>query len=371
MVTPILIDWMKLSAIAVSALMAVMFVATVIGQLPLGALLDRVGARWMLSLTTLSAALGTILFAVADGYWQLFLARVLLGLGFAVSGAAIHVIVAAAFPRRDFAYVQGLIVSIGGIGGLLGTWPLAAALVRVPWPVVFLGLAVLTFLLCVAIVWVVPARRTDVDPATVEGGYLSLLALPEMRKLLVMAVVVWAPIVVVTGLWGGAYLQRIHGLSAEAAGGFLFAFYAATIVGAYGFGAIDRRTGRRKGLILTAAFLSAACYGLLAALPSPGVWVVVAVLTVMILLQQFHVALVAHLRAIVPEQLLGRASALFTLVAVSAIPTMQMGFGAILDLAATAGMTPQDGFRLAFGAVGLLIALAACVYATVRQANEA
>lgn len=369
--TPILIENLSVSATAISLVMAIMFLATVSGQLPLGAMLDRVGARIMLSVTTMLVAIGTAVFALASDYGQFLVARVLIGLGFAVSGAAIHVIIASSFPRRDFAYVQGLIAGFGGVGGLLATYPLAVLLERLPWTTVFWSLSGLTALLVLLMLRYIP--RPKPAPLSSGGagpGYLELLRLAEMRKILAMALVVWSPIVIITGLWGSAYYQDMHGFSPEAAGAVIFALSAATMIGAFAFGWLDRNIPRRKGLILTAGTASALCYLGLGVLSAPPAGLTVALLVTMVFCQQFHVVVVAHLRAIVPPEVLGRASALFTLVAVIAIPSLQMGFGAILDLAELAGWSRETGFRLGFGAVGAIILCGTAVYSTARRAND-
>lgn len=369
--TPLLIERLSIGATAISLVMAVMFFASVAAQLPMGAALDRIGARKVMSLTTILVAAGTALFALADEYTLFLAARILMGVGFAALGAATNIIVSRAFPARDFAYTQGRIVAFGAIGGLMGTYPLAVLLERFAWPAVFLTIAVLTLLLAFVTLRFLPRAPEEEATATSEpGGYVSLLRNPEMLKILALGIVVWAPIVVVTGLWGSAYFQEIHGLEAETAGAFIFAFYAATILGAYGFGTIERRIDQRKSLILWAAFLASGCYLALALIPQPGLYVAAGLLILMIILQQFHVALSAHLRAIAPTEKLGRASALFNLIAVVSIPSMQLGFGAVLDLADLWDLPRQTGYRIGFGMVGLLIGMAALVYSTTRQANQ-
>ena len=62
--------------------------------------------------------------------------------------------------------------------------------------------------------------------------------------------------------------------------------------------------------------------------------------------QQFYIPLAAHMRKISPDHVLGRASTLLTLVAVAAIPTMQAAIGAVLDLAAAAGLSVTDQYRV-------------------------
>ena len=49
---------------------------------------------------------------------------------------------------------------------------------------------------------------------------------------------------------------------------------------------------------------------------------------------------------------------------------MQTGFGAILDLARTAGFGAADQFRFSFGAMGLAMAICAAVYASARLSDD-
>lgn len=102
----------------------------------------------------------------------------------------------------------------------------------------------------------------------------------------------------------------------------------------------------------------------LALAPGAGALVSIALLLAMVFSQQFYVPLGAHLRHAVPEHLLARASSLFSLVAVTAIPSLQLGFGAALDLGAALGWAEPQRFGLAFGGMGALVALCALVYAS-------
>ena len=56
-------------------------------------------------------------------------------------------------------------------------------------------------------------------------------------------------------------------------------------------------------------------------------------LAMIIFCQTFYIPLGAHMRKVVPLEVVGRASILLSLVGVAAIPVMQTSFGAILDLA--------------------------------------
>ncbi|MDU8927440.1 MFS transporter [Alisedimentitalea sp. MJ-SS2] len=369
--TPILMQRFALPAATIGGLVSAMFLATIVAQLPFGALLDRSGPRRLLALCMAIVSVGTVVFALAGGFGAAVVSRVLIGIGLASMGAATHVIIARNFAPRDFGYFSGLVVTLGGVGGLMGTYPLALALERVAWPVVFGTVAALTAVLAVLIFRAVPhVPKPEGDAEEEVGGYLSLLRQKEFLKVLALGVVTFAPITTITGLWGGPYLQQVAGMSPEGAGAVLLLLFVATIAGGVSFGMLDRRAKSRKRVILVSAGLSAASLLVLALLERPGVVVTVALLLAMVFFQHFYVPLGAHMRRLVPDHMLGRGSTLLTLFAVAMIPVMQVGFGMILDWAEVMGWDLQDRYRLAFAAIGGMIVLSTVVYSTVRTADD-
>lgn len=373
MFTPILMDRFTLSAATIGGLVSVMFFATILAQVPFGIALDKMGPRPVLSLCILVIAGGTTIFAFAGSFDAMLLSRVLIGVGLAAMGAATHVIIARNFTGSDFGYVSGLVVTFGGIGGLIGTYPLAFVLERFSWSVVFTTVAAVTFLLSAV---VFRSVRPGVPETSESGsgvgkqGFLTLLSQPEFLRILVLGAVTYAPITTITGLWGGPYLQDVTGLSPEQAGAVLLLLFSATIVAGYVFGLLDRKAKSRKHIVLGAVGLSGLMLILLAGLNGLNAQTSIALLLAMVFLQQFYVPLGAHMRRAVPDYMLGRASTLLSLVSVAAIPAMQLGFGSVLDIAAGAGFGIEAQYRLAFGLMGILILFCGSVYSFSKDADN-
>ena len=61
-------------------------------------------------------------------------------------------------------------------------------------------------------------KSAEQEETAEEGGYLALLGQGEVLKIMALGTVTFAPIVTITGLWGGPYLQQVAGLSPERAG---------------------------------------------------------------------------------------------------------------------------------------------------------
>ena len=371
--TPILMDRFTLSAATIGGLVSAMFFATILAQVPFGVALDKKGPRLILSLCILVIAVGTAIFAFANTFDVMLFSRVLIGIGLAAMGAATHVIIARNFIGSDFGYISGLVVTLGGIGGLIGTYPLAFVLERVSWSVVFATLAAATLLLSAVVFRSVragAAETVESDTDFTKQGFLTLLSQPEFLRILVLGAVTYAPITTITGLWGGPYLQDITGLSAEQAGAVLLLLFSATIAAGYVFGLLDRKAKSRKRVVLVAVGMSGLMLILLAGLNSLSTQTSIALLLAMVFLQQFYVPLGAHMRRVVPRQMLGRASTLLSLVSVAAIPAMQLGFGGVLDLAASKGFDIEAQYRLAFGLMGILILLCGSIYACSSNVDD-
>jgi MFS family permease len=368
--TPILMDRFTLSAASIAGLVSVMYFANILVQVPFGAALDRIGPRPVLTVCVLLIAFGTVLFAFGPGFEALFVSRTLIGIGMAAMSAATHVIIARNFAARDFGYISGLVVTLGGIGGLLGTYPLAFALERAPWPVVFSGAALAAFVLAGAVLRAVePGVRVKAQGAE-AGGFLTLLRNAEFLKILALGFVTYGPITTITGLWGGPYLQNVAGFSADVAGAVLLVLFCASIFGAAAFGQMDRHFASRKRVILGAVLASSVSLAVLAGVPGLPVSLVIGLLLIAVFAQQFFIALGAHMRRVVPDAMLGRASTLLALVSVAAIPLMQIGFGAVLDFGARAGFGAGAQYRMAIGCLGAMIFACGLVYATARNADE-
>lgn len=361
---PVLSKTLDVPSTALGLLVAVMFAATLVSQAPAGVALDRFGPRHVLLWALALVAFGTALFAIApelgSGAWPAILAaRTLIGAGLAATGASIQMALAQNLPSRDYGYASGLLVTLGGIGGLVGTWPLAIALERFSWLLVFgvgTGLAFIVMLI-VSILLPVPGPMTTQE-SKVSASFLTLLQNRKLRGILYLGAVTYAPIVTITGLWGGPYLQDVHGLSPEASGRALMGLFATTIAAGFIFGRVDRIGRGRDKMIVLATFGSVACLTALAILPALTLWATLLFLGGSVFLQQFYIPLGVQLRDAVPASVFGRANALKLLIATGAIPVMQTAFGLILDLARTPGASDESAYQMAFGSMASAIALA-------------
>ena len=87
----------------------------------------------------------------------------------------------------------------------------------------------------------------------------------------------------------------------------------------------------------------------------------------MIFTQQFYVPLIAQLRDIVPEAAIGRATSLYTIVAVAAIPTFQTLFGIVIEH--SGDLPDETKYQLAFAMMAGMILLPTLIFALSKHAK--
>ena len=237
-------------------------------QIPVGAAMDRFGVRPV----SLSLLAGTVIGAVASGLAtgpQGFAVGQLL-LGIATSGMLMCPMTLAAkqLSAARFGLWSGAILSIGNIGMLLSSSPLAFVVDHYGWRAGFWLSAVGGVAVAAAVLALVPnqpAEHKDESSPLAQMIEVVRLGLSRpLRGVIALALVSLATSLVLRGLWGGPWLMEIKGLSRVEAGNQLGAFTIAMIVGPVCMGMIDRRLGRRRDLVAGTHLLTALLLALMA-----------------------------------------------------------------------------------------------------------
>jgi predicted MFS family arabinose efflux permease len=237
-------------------------------QVPVGAAMDRFGVRPVSLSLLIGTIFGAIASAVAVGPKSFVLGQMLIGA--ATSGMLMCPMTLAAkqlAPSR-FGLWSGLILSIGNIGMLLSSSPLAFVVDRWGWRAGFWVSAAGSVAVAVAVFAVVPRQPADhkdeSSPLSQMAEVLRLGLSRRLRGVIALSLVSLAATLVLRGLWGGPWLMDIKGLTRIEAGNELGLFTLALIVGPVCIGIVDRKFGHRRAILATAHLLSALCLGLMA-----------------------------------------------------------------------------------------------------------
>lgn len=177
------------------AIMALLALVAAAMAAPMGSLTDLVGARWMLIGAGLSQSLGAVAMAFAASLPLAVTGAVLMGLSASIGWSAGNTFISALVRgplRQRYFGVNFALLNLGiGAGGLV-----AGAVVDVARPVtfeaIFLGDAVLVL---IPGIWLlgplrhVHARSTKPPEDTAPASYATVLRLPGMRWVLLLAIV--------------------------------------------------------------------------------------------------------------------------------------------------------------------------------------
>lgn len=249
-IAPDLISELGLGASDLGLLTSAYFLTFALFQLPLGILLDHYGPRKTEALLLLIAAAGGLVFATADSPTGLIVGRALIGLGVSSCLMAAFKAYVIWVPRERLPLVNGFQMAAGGMGALMGTVPVEAALSFTDWRGVFFALTALTALISAVIYFVVPRR----DEGIPEGGHASfrdqirgigqVFTSPMFWWIAPLTVMSQATFLAIQSLWSGPWLRDVGGLAREDVATHLLLVAVAMVAGFISMGVIADRLGR-------------------------------------------------------------------------------------------------------------------------------
>lgn len=354
------------------------FVGYALFQIPTGLMLDRFGPRITVTGLFALTAAGTFLFALAPSGPVMVLARVLMGVGCAGIFSGGFMIIARFYAIDRFTTIGGTWNAFAMLGTFLATAPLAALVAISGWRASFLGLAVAAAVLTVLTGLVLrdrPAKAVnELAPPSSENlgeilaGLRQVIRTPGVLGVASCGFALSAGNTIL-GIWGGPYLNDVHGLNPIERGEVLLFMAVAGVAGHYLFGQAARLLNTLKGTILSGAAAISAIMATFALLENPGIVTVTVLLALLGLCCGFPTIVLAHARALVPDRLAGRGLTTVNTGVMMAAAVMQIAVGAVIGAVAPSetGQGSQDGYRAAFGFMAGMAAIAFLIYLRVED----
>ncbi len=282
-------EW-RLNATSLGLLGSFLFYPYALMQVPSGYLSDTWGPRRTMTAAMVVMALGQFLFCQAAGLELALLGRAITGLGGSLVLIAIMKILVNWFRVREFATLVGVANLFGFGGSILGTTPLALAVIQWGWrpPLLFVGgvtlaLAVLTWFLVhdtpqemglPTIDQIDPDSKPMVDNdliglenrSFIKEAILTWVHTPTVWKVSWLIFVSWGTFQAFQALWAGPYLIHVHHKSPVEASFSLLLLSIGGGLGATVSGYLSDRVFRvrRPFLIMGTLCLSIAWAGILA-----------------------------------------------------------------------------------------------------------
>ena len=317
-------------------------------QLFMGIAIDFWGIRRTLLVAFPMAIAGAALSAVATGYSMLLLGQVLIGVGCAPAFLVCTVFIARYFAPSRFAAVSGAAMGVGGLGMLFTGTPLAWLVEQSSWRWGFGVLAGLAALAWALIFWKVrepqAAHADTATHATPESlgqtvrGFGALFLLPHTVGILLLALMTYASMLSLRGLWLGPLLIDRHGYTLVASGHVATAMSLVSLFSPAFFGRMDPGPGTRRRWLTGFTVLMAALFAAM------GVWQLawldVAGPLAVGMLSGYMVLQYADVRSSYPAAMTGRAMSVFTMALFLGVALMQWITGVAASTAKAQGAEP-------------------------------
>ncbi len=317
-------------------------------QLFMGIAIDFWGIRRTLLVAFPMAIAGAALSAVATGYTMLLAGQVLIGVGCAPAFLVCTVFIARYFAPSRFAAVSGAAMGVGGLGMLFTGTPLAWLVEQSSWRWGFGVLAGLAALAWALIFWKVrepqAAHADTATHATPESlgqtvrGFGALFLLPHTVGILLLALMTYASMLSLRGLWLGPLLIDRHGYTLVASGHVATAMSLVSLFSPAFFGRMDPGPGARRRWLIGFTVLMAALFAAM------GVWQLawldVAGPLAVGVLSDYMVLQYADVRSSYPAAMTGRAMSVFTMALFLGVALMQWITGVAASTAKAQGAEP-------------------------------
>jgi MFS family permease len=342
-------------------------------QIPVGVLLDRFGSKRMLLAGAALMVAGQLVLAVATDVQAALAARVLVGIGDAMTFISVIRLLPVWFPARRVPVMTQVTGIVGQLGQVASAFPLVAVLRGPGWTPAFVGAAALGVLAAALVLALlrdappgvqVPRRARSAREIGTE--IVNVLRVPGTRLGLWTHFTVQYAGTVFALLWGYPFLTDGQGVPpARAAGLLTLMVVAGMVVGPV----LGRLTARhplhRSSLVLGVVVLTVAAWTLVLAWPGRAPLAVLVGLALVLALNG-PTSMVAFdfARTFNPQDRLGSATGIVNIGGFVAALVAILAVGIVLDVVTPAGQVyGLAQFKVAFcvqyvlwgiGVVGLL-----------------
>ena len=221
-------------------------------QLPSGIMLDYFGPKRLLIIATTICALSSFAFSMTDNFLLACIARLMIGFGSAFAVVGTMKLATNWFSAEKFAFLTGLMVTVGMMGSIAGEAPMSLLVDHFGWreSMVFMGI----FGLVLAFVIFLtgsdsPQEHDDTHLGHEEHVIKNIFELIKNKQLWLVAIyggLMYMSTPVFCGLWGPSFLMTKLSISKTLAAGYISLAFVGWVIASPLWGIYSNRIGRRK-----------------------------------------------------------------------------------------------------------------------------
>ncbi len=261
-------------------------------QMPIGLLIDRYGARRLLSAAAALACLASIGFAASDSLTMATFYRAMTGATVAFAFVGTLSILSLNFPPRLFNTLAGVLQTMGMAGALVGQAPLRWLIEQRGWQQVFRDLGWMAALLALALFFAVPRRKKNnqssgteqdsgasqvetsqqqkngsADKPSLTASLGQVVSNPQSWYCALFGFGMAAPMLAFAGLWAIPWARSTYGIPPTQAAGIVSLLFLGWGIAAPIAGWFADASGKRKLIEVAGALLALIALSLLIYIP--------------------------------------------------------------------------------------------------------
>lgn len=370
-IAPDLISAFAADATALGIMSSSYFYLYAAVQPPVGFLADTLGPRRVITLFTLVACAGALIFGSASNLAIATVGRALIGAG--VGGVFVPALKTFSkwYRPNEFTSMTGILLAVGGLGGLSGSLPLTYLVIHLGWRFSFVAIGGISFMwaiVCWCIVrekpedkgWRPIAAEEDAWPVLIDDppkAQLSqrlsmVLTKPSFWLVTLSLFFSGGALMTFQGLWAIPYLMDVHGYSRVQAGSLLMVIPLGFMLGAPAFGFLtDRWEIGRKKILLYALGLALGCWTIiLLAGGAPPFFLLLPLFLILGACGGGSTAIhMTIMKELFPAWLTGTATGLLNTAAFLSAAVIQPLTGVLMDVVGQKGSAyPLEAYNLVF-----------------------
>lgn len=357
---------------ALGALTGAFFFGFAAMQIPCGFFFDRFGPRRTVVGMLVLATIGVTIFTLAPTWPILLTGRVLMGAGFGAMLIGTMVVISRWFPPDRFSTLTGLVLSIGLLGNLAATTPLAWGSQAFGWRAVF-GAVIVFIAFAAMAIWLVVRdappghpflERKPETPRQMLQGLAEVLGNGRLKPILALNFCSYACTFTVQGLWGGPFLREVYGLSPVDAGNILLLAVIAYQTGMLAFGPLDRLLDTRKWIAIGGNLMIVCLLATLALASRAPIWVTIGAIIGIGFFSASSTMVLTDGRSIFPDRLIGRGIATMNTAVMLGVACMQTLSGIVVGAfePLANGARTEIAYRALFGVLTVVLIIAIAIY---------
>ena len=256
---------------ALGVLVGIYFYSYAVMQIPGGVLMDHFGPRRLLTLATGICALSTMAFGMTHNLGMACCARLMIGFGSAFAAVGAMKLASSWFTAERFAFLTGLMVTIGTLGAVFGQTPLAVLIEHCGWRSSMMILGCVGLIIA-ALIYIIatdaPNENTENNSTTLasqESLWVSVAEVIQNKQLWLIACyggLMYMATPVLCGLWGVPFFMFKMHLTKTGAANYSIIILLGWALASPLWGIFSNRIGRRKPSLYIAA-IGSLCTSLL------------------------------------------------------------------------------------------------------------